>query len=139
MATQVIYDSLTKGEAIIYVDECITDNALAGLKRCIEKGQIDPSKFDKAHIYYDCLKGLDLNPEYITGHYPLMFIDSKNGRYVHVSGVTAGYGGTGPHGTLKCLEIMGFELSEEEKKSVLTKKKLPSGDEDPIVCLEFNK
>ncbi|SVA61800.1 uncharacterized protein METZ01_LOCUS114654 [marine metagenome] len=40
---------------------------------------------------------------------------------VLLSGVTCGYGGTGPHGTLRILELIGLD-SEEYKQKVFTNK-----------------
>ena len=138
MATKIMFDSLTRKERTIYIDEPYTENAIQALKECIVKGQINPANFETAIVVYDCNEGINENPESMS-HYPLRFRSDKQDAFVFVSGVTAGYGGTGPHGTVSCLEIMGFELTEAQKTSVLTKEKTPEGEEKTFIQLTFTK
>ena len=133
MATKILYDGASSE---VYIDENYTDGAVLELKRAINNRVINPDQIHQADIVYDCLKGIDFDTK-SPSHYPLKF--TGPGLTVYVTAVTAGYGGKGPLGTLKCLELMGFSLTEDEKNSILSKPRLENGDEDPFIVLNFKK
>lgn len=121
---------------VVKIDETYTDGAIFQLQRSIDNGQVIPEKYDHASVIYDCDKSIpyeENNPD----HYPLKVFGK--GQQLFISGVSAGYGGEGPHGTLKCLEMLGFKLTEDEEKLILTKKRNIYGEEIPKVNVVFNK
>ncbi len=130
------YSGLNHGER--YINVYTTDEAISTLRECIKSGIVQPEKYDSAYIVYDTNKGIGHDPKKID-HYPLRFCSSFNCPTIYISGVTAGYPGEGPHGTLKCLEMMLFDLTEDQKHSVLSKEVHPGGFEDPIVYVKIFK
>ena len=103
------------------VDESTSDAAVNSLLQLIHLGTIDPAKYNHAAIRYNCSKGLASDPE-DSEHYALIFSSTKGDvPIVYVGSVTAGYGGTGPHATLKCLEYMDFDASEKAANRITTK------------------
>jgi len=95
-----------------------TSEALTHLKNLIQREVIHPEDFKLAQLSYNAHEGLGEcgTPKY----FPLKFI----GEYmeVWVSSVAAGYRGEGPHGTIEALNLMGFEMDDEMKEVIFTKK-----------------
>lgn len=108
------------GKEILFIENHSTALSVEQLKKLIDTKLVLPEHFSTAYVDYNCSKGIYLGPGYQkdSRFYPLRFVaDKKSGDTtdeIWVSSVTAGYGGEGPHGTLKCLEMMDFHLSEEE-------------------------
>ena len=136
MSIKIILDSPQFEHKRVYIDEYRTELAIKGLKKLIQDGVIYVNSIFLAKIDYNCLYGIPANKD-SEAHYPLRVF--SNGSAVLISGVSAGYGGEGPHGTLECLKLLGFRLSEEEKQKVLTKPLDAFGNENPDIHLEFKK
>ena len=80
---------------------------------------------ETARISYNLSKGLP--PEGFTNNYPLI-LQGTLGRApvaIHVTSVTAGYGGTGPNTMVRILKAAGFEFDESD---ILTHKMADSLD-----------
>ena len=126
---------ITITKHIITVDEYSTENAIEALNRLIRHGMIHPDDYISCDIDYDVTIGINWDagtdsPE----HYPVKFHPaSKNGYHVWITSLTAGYGGTGPHGTLDALKLMGFHVTESEEHKILTQ------DDGPHVVLSITK
>lgn len=78
-----------------------------------------------ARISYNLSKGLP--PEKDTDKYPLI-LEGTLGRSpvtIHVTSVTAGYGGTGPNTMVRILRAAGFRFEESD---ILTNKMADSSD-----------
>ena len=119
------------------INESDSDNAAIMLGKLIAVGTFKPENYSYATINYDCSKGLDLDPD-SEKHFVLKFGSRKGFPMIMVAPVTAGYGGSGPHCTLKCLEKMGFILSDEDVERILSKP-IIDGQPSPIVNLTFYK
>lgn len=67
-----------------------------------------------ARISYNLKKGLPLPED--TDSYPLILEGQLGGSSVsvHVTAVTAGYGGTGPHAMVEVLKEAGFKFEESD-------------------------
>ena len=126
------------GSTIIFVNEYSTDKSVYSVEKLLRSGNISKEDFTKAEIDYDCSKGLDCDEDGKPKNFPLKV--SGNKKTLLVTGVTAGYGGTGPHGTLKILDMLGFGLSEEAEEKVLTKPIDPvTKKEKTVIKLFFYK
>ena len=136
MSIKIILDSPQFEHKRIYIDEYRTDLAVKGLKKLICDGIVYTDSVYLAKIDYNCLYGIP-SDENSGAHYPLQIF--SRGSTILISGVSAGYGGEGPHGTLECLKLLGFKLSEEERQKVLTKSLDAFGNENPDIHLEFQK
>ena len=110
---------------IVIVCNDYTEGTLKELEKHLKYGLVRSEDYTSATLNYDCDKGcpiatcegaIDL-PE----SYPLRFKGANS--EVWCSAVTAGYRGEGPHGALRCLEMMGFILSEEEQEHLFSDKK----------------
>ena len=67
-----------------------------------------------ARISYNLRKGLPCSED--TDKYPLIMEGTLGHSYVsiHVTSVTAGYGGTGPHTMVNILKVAGFKFEESD-------------------------
>ncbi len=68
-----------------------------------------------AHLFYDLDKG---TPKDIQdkNHYPLHIYG--NGLTLYISGVTAGFSGDGPRGTLEIIKKFGIDVDSEEERMI---------------------
>ena len=117
------------------VDEPYTSPAITSVHYLIHNGYVNPEDVLEAHIKYDTYNGLPLHPD--CEDYPLRV----NGKdfVLYVGGVSAGYGGEGPHGTACILELLGFNLSEFEEEQIYSKKTDLRGNPVTQVRLDFYK
>ncbi len=135
-----VYPRFSEKDAVTswIIDESTSDAAVNSLLQMIHLGSIFPARYNHAAIRYDCFVGLSSDPE-DDAHYALVFSSTKNDvPPVYVGCVTAGYGGSGPHATLQCLELMDFILSDSEKEQV-TSKPLVKGEPYPVIRIDFFK
>lgn len=95
-----------------------TDDALTALKRTIDTKLIIPEEFCKATLKYQARYSQEASPDN-PYYYPLKFYNKTNTQELWISSVSAGYHGTGPQGTIKALEMMGFSLSYFQKEKIL--------------------
>ena len=107
------------GSQTIFVNEFSTDKAIFAVEKLIRSGNIKATAFNRAEIDYDCAKGLDWDSNGTPTMFPLKIYGEKIS--LLVTGVTAGYGGTGPHGTIKIMKMLGFNLTEDDEIKILTK------------------
>lgn len=113
------------GKRIIMICTSYTDATVAELEKHLKYGLVRVEDYTSATLNYDCSEGCPVatadSAIELPESYPLKFkgADSE----VWCSAVSAGYRGQGPHGSLHCLEMMGFALSEEEKERLFTDKK----------------
>ncbi len=93
-----------------YTDDCIKD-----LEFLIITKKIRCDKIQCAEILFDCEKSVDETDEWKL--YPLKFFGNKT--EVWLGDVSVGYRGAGPLGVIKALEIVGFNVSDDEKDAIL--------------------
>ena len=136
MPIKIISNTGSVSKHEVYIDASYTEASVQELERLIKIGIIHPEKLNKAEICYNCLLGLPLDPR-LLDHYPLQVTGAEEA--VYIGSVSAGYGGEGPHGTIKCLKLLGFNLSSEDEDSILTKQKDENGNEIPEINLVFYK
>lgn len=136
MPIKIEIDVLDSKEKIkICVDEPYTSPAIASVHYLIHHGYLDPKKMRHAHIYYDTKKGISLDPG--LEKYPLRIEGDET--ILYVNGVTAGYGGEGPHGTETILKMLDFDLTEEQSEKIFTKPKDQLGNHGTMITLDFFK
>lgn len=99
----------------------VTDTAIEMLDENIMDGTIIPEEFNRASL---CYKKLASDNPTDPDEYPLKVYSEDGKTEVWISGITTGYRGTGPHGTVQALMLMGFEIDPE--RDVFT---LPMGEE----------
>ena len=118
-----INSSIVRGVRRISLYFHTTENAINALKKLIDDKLISPEDFPEAVIKYRVGFLPDAEPD--NPHYfPLKFYDKRGTQEIWVSSVNAGYRGTGPHGTLEALKLMGFELTNNEKEEIFTNKNI---------------
>ena len=124
--------------SIINVDEFSTENAVNAIKWLIEKRIINPSDVKRAVIDYDCSKGIPCSKQLLPGEiYPLV-LEGRNIR-IFVNGVTAGYGGVGPHGMIMILRLFEFPITFEIQNAIYEKKHNSKGEEITRVYISLSK
>ncbi len=120
----------------IRIDVGATSDAIRLVQKLIEDKFIKPEDFYIAFLDYDVTKLPDPDPS--SGkHYPLHFMGSNVELYV--SGVSAGYGGTGPTGTIKILEILGFKYTAQQEQTITETTFDVSGNRVEKISLHFDK
>ena len=108
---------ITAGK-LYFIKNSSTEDSLRQLSRLFTSGQVKSDDIKSAHIKYDCDVGV--GPMGSTRYYPLTL---KGDRVeIHISCVTAGYRGNGPHGTIEALRVAGFDVTEEIEKTIFTRK-----------------
>ena len=132
MSVRILYKRTKERPTFIYIDESTTDGTIQQLRRCLSEGKISPNNYNVAYLWYKPSVGI---PKGGIEHFPLQVIGPKTALYI--SGVTAGYGGEGPHGTITCLELLGFKLREKDKRAITSMN--DKDEQDPLICLKFKK
>ncbi len=89
-----------------------TDRALTGLEERIKSGKINPGDYNQAELMYEEI--YDSHNIKKPSNYPLKFYSNYGKKQIWVSGVTAGYRGTGPCGSITALRMMGFSVQSDE-------------------------
>lgn len=118
-----IYSTIVRGTRRIFLYFSTTDSSIEGLLKLIKDNLLNPEEFCEAVIKYQVGQLPDGDPDN-PSNYPLKFYNRLGTTEIWVSSVSAGYRGTGPHGTVEALRIMGFELTEEEKEEIFTNKRI---------------
>ena len=101
-----------------------TSNSIHELEKHLQHRLILPETYCLATVNYNVDKGIPTgetneisnNPEY----YPLKFISVSEELWV--SCVTAGDDGEGTHGTIRALQMMGFEVTASREEELLSTK-----------------
>ena len=111
----------TTNETVLFIKEVTTERAVEALKSLIKINMISPELYNVCEVHYDIEKGLDENtyPVVFIGEYPFL-PQHLTPPVIKMSGVTAGYGGEGPHGTLEALELMGFNVDPYVRANILS-------------------
>ena len=112
-----------KGREVTQVYNTLTSASVSELQRHIIHHLILPEQFTTARVDYDVRKGIPCDEGHYNNpaYYPLKFfsgLNVKEPEEIWVSCCNAGYSGTGPHGTLECLRMMGFNLSEKQEEEL---------------------
>jgi len=118
-----IYTNFVDGVRRTFLFFGSTDAALKCLTKLINDNLVIPDEFNEAVITYDCAKGIGCD-ELDSSSYPLRFYSRDKKNELWLSAVSAGYYGTGPHGTLRALALMGFEITKKEEEEIFTNKKI---------------
>ncbi len=118
----IIYDYNDDGSISIKVNEYTTDNSIRDINVLKNKGIIRLDMVQKAVIDYEFNRCTKAHEDMKEGDYPLRLEGGK--LKVFVSAVSAGYGGEGPHGTVKILEILGFPITPSVEDKIFSKQKL---------------
>ena len=102
------------GKRIIMICNDYTDATVEELAKHLNFRLIQSADYTSATLNYDCSEGCPIATAEgaidLPESYPLKFKGKDS--EVWCSAVTAGYRGQGPYGSLHCLEMMGFVLSE---------------------------
>ena len=110
------------GREVTQVYNTMTSASVSELQRHIIHHLILPEQFTTARVDYDVRKGIPCDEGHYDNpaYYPLKFFSEsrKEPEEIWVSCCTAGYPGTGPHGTLECLRMMGFNISKEQEEEL---------------------
>lgn len=111
------------GREVTQVYNTLTSASVSELQRHIIHHLILPEQFTTARVNYDVRKGIPCDEERYDNpaYYPLKFFSGSNVKEpeeIWVSCCNAGYPGTGPHGTLECLRMMGFNISKEQEEEL---------------------
>ena len=96
----------------IIIDRPYTDEAILALKAEIKARPIRTSDYTLCKITYATrdMQGC------------VAFYGDPSVRPIKITGgLTAGYGGTGPHGTVEALKLLGFRLTEAVEDLVYSK------------------
>jgi len=111
-----------KNATQLFIKETTTDRAISALKALIAENYIFPDLYNTVRISYDTSKGLgyDTYPVVFSGEYSFL-PENERPPVIFMSGVTAGYAGEGPHGTLTAMELMGFNVDDSIKHQVLSR------------------
>ena len=88
----------------------VTDPALEMLEKHIIDATIIPEEYNRAHL---CYKQLASDNPDDPDEYPLKCYSADGKKEVLISGITTGYRGAGPHGTVQALMLMGFDINPE--------------------------
>lgn len=118
--------TFNKGKTILKIFNYYTEPSVEELRQLVEKKVIVPEKYTYASVDYNANEGFPVgeteelfrNPDF----FPLKFYADNNNVELWVSGVSAGYHGTGPRGTLDALEILGFKLTEDQEYELTSRK-----------------
>lgn len=101
-----------------------TADTLAELQRHIKYNVINPAYYVLAKVDYNAHVGLPCGETdeviHNENYYPLKFISYNGREELWLSCVTAGYSGEGPHGTLKALRLMGFDVPGDREEELFT-------------------
>ena len=120
----------------IRVDVGSTDNAIRVVQKLIDDKFIKPSDFTWAYLSYDVKHLPDPDP-FKNSHYPLNFHGS--GIELYVSGVSAGYGGEGPAGTITILKMLGFKFTALQEQTITETTFDSDGNRIEKIQLHFDK
>lgn len=108
---------ITAGK-LYFINNSSTEDSVRQLAELFSSGKINPNDITSAHVKYDCDVGV--GPMNSARYFPLTL---KGDRVeIHVSCVTAGYRGTGPHGTIEALRMAGFNITPGIEKAIFTRK-----------------
>lgn len=111
------------GREVLRIAFDTTCDSVKALEKLVVDHLVLPERFTTALVDYTISKCIpcDTNRYEKASFYPLKFAtpqDAKNYEEVWVSCCNAGYSGTGPHGTLECLRMMGFNISEKQEEEL---------------------
>lgn len=96
-----------------------TEEAIKELEFLIITKKIRCDKIQSAEVLFDSAKSVDETDEWKL--YPLKLFGAKT--EVWLADVAVGYRGVGPLGVIKVLEMVGFNVSDDEKLAILGQSK----------------
>lgn len=135
MAIYVKYTNNMRPEEI-RIDVGSTDSAINIVQKLIDDKFIDIKDFSWAYLRYNVkhLPDPDVNS---SKHYPLSIRGSDI--ELNISGISAGYGGTGPTGTMKLLQMFGFKYTAEQEQIITEATYNPDGSRVEDITLHFDR
>lgn len=135
MAIYVKYTNKMRPEEI-RIDVGSTESAISIVQKLIDDKFISIDDFSWAYLRYNVkhLPDSDVNS---SKHYPLSIRGSSI--ELNVSGVSAGYGGTGPSGTMKLLQMFGFKYTAEQEQTITEATYNPDGSRVEEINLHFDR
>lgn len=118
--------SFIRCKPILKIFNYYTEASLAELRNLIETKRILPERYSHARVDYDVYNGIPHgdSAELFNNRsfFPLKFFNEDDWEELWISGVTAGYDGTGPRGTIEALKLLGFTLTESQLEELTTVK-----------------
>ncbi len=118
MGSEFYFDCLSGGLGYVGISEGNSEKNLAKLEEYLEKMSYIPELIVRGKIFFAQSSKSD------TGYRINLMATGHDGSTVfdlYIDALEGGYDGPGPRATIRCLELLGFKLSEEVKSKILTK------------------